>query len=94
MISTVNLSGVTVDLTQGTALPRVAPPELVQKFVRAMSAAQHAEFSVQPADGLPHRAEALNPLHDTVEPTAPVDPRMLAETYNPMTAVNVIHLRA
>ncbi len=94
MISTVNLSGVTVDLSQGTALPRVAPPELVQKFVRAMSAAQHADLQLQPADFPPHRVEGADALRHADEPATPVDPRMLADTYNPMTAVNVIHLRA
>ena len=94
MISTVNLSGVTVDLTQGTALPRVAPPELVQKFVRAMSAAQHADFQLQPAEFPSHRVEGVDALHGAAEPATPVDPRVLADTYNPMTAVNVIHLRA
>jgi hypothetical protein len=94
MISTVNLSGLTVELSQGTALPRVAPPELVQKFVRAMSAAQHADFQLQQADFQPYRVEAVDAPHDAAEPAAPVDPRVLADTYNPMTAVNVIHLRA
>jgi hypothetical protein len=94
MISTVNLSGVTVDLSHGSASPSVAPPELVQKFVRAMSAAQPPEFSLQPPDFAQHRVEAVDAPYDAAEPATPVDPRRLADTYNHMTAVNVIHLRA
>jgi hypothetical protein len=94
MISTVNFSGVTADLSHGSALPGVVPVELVQKFARAMSAAQPLDPSLQPPEFAPHRAEAVEESQHAIDAATTRREQALTESYNPMTAVNVIHLRA
>ena len=94
MMSTVNFSGVAADLSHGAALPGVVPVELVQKFARAMSAAQPPDAALQPPEFPLHRAEAADESQYAIDAANTRREQALAESYNPMTAVNVIHLRA
>jgi hypothetical protein len=94
MTTPVNFSGVAAELSHGTAPPCVVPVDLVQRFARAMSAPQPADFSLQPPDVLMHRVDGLDALHHSVDPATILHAQAPAESYNHMTAVNVIHLRA
>jgi hypothetical protein len=94
MMSTVNFSGVAAELSHGGALPGVVPVELVQKFARAMSAAQPPDASLQPPEFPTHRADGGDASQHAIDAASARREQALAESYNPMTAVNVIHLRA
>jgi hypothetical protein len=94
IMTPVNFSGVAAELSHGTALPSVTPVDLVQRFARAMSAPQPADFSLQPPEVLMHRVDGLDTLHHSVDPAGVLHAQAPAESYNHMTAVNVIHLRA
>ena len=94
MTTPVNFSGVAAELSHGMAPPCVAPADLVQRFARAMSAPQPADFSLQPPDVLMHRVDGPDALDHSVDPATILHAQAPAEPYNHMTAVNVIHLRA